>query len=83
MSEDLPAGSGFHVDSAPCVGAQALTRNIGGTWHGRLGRCTCPVCEVPRALIVEIGNRAPIVTCMKGCSGRTIISIARARGWLR
>jgi hypothetical protein len=88
MSEGLPAGSGFHVDSAPCVGAQAspaekLTHNIGGSWHHRLGRCTCPVCGRGRSLVVEDGDHKPIVTCIKGCSGRTIISVCRARGWLR
>jgi hypothetical protein len=90
MSEDLPAGSGLHVNSAPTLGAQVssvspaekLTHAIGGTWHRRLGRCTCPVCGRQRALIIEDGSHKPLVSCIKGCSGRTIISIARARGWL-
>jgi hypothetical protein len=87
MSEVSPAAGGLHTVSVSPVDTQAspaekLTRNIGGTWHRRLGRCTCPVCERPHSLLIEDGNRAPLVTCMKGCSRRTIISIARARGWL-
>jgi hypothetical protein len=62
--------------------AQHLTISAGGTWHHRLGRCTCPVCERPHALLVEDGHTKPQVSCLKGCDRRVIISICRARGWL-
>ncbi len=88
MSE-LPAGGRPFLSSAFIVGAQAsaaekLTHAIpGGTWHRQLGRCTCPICGRSRSLLIEHGNRAPLVTCITtGCSSREIIRIVRARGWL-
>jgi hypothetical protein len=81
MSE-IPAGGRPLESSAPSVGAQALTRDTGGTWFGDRGIARCPVCETPDALTIKDGHAKPQVFCSSGCDRRVIIAILRTRGWL-
>lgn len=61
------------------MGAEAVTRQLGGAWRGRSGRAPCPICA--GKLQVKDGEVGLLAWCYgAGCSFSTIVRELRNRG---
>jgi hypothetical protein len=63
------------------MSARALTRDLGGRWHGSYGACLCPAHDdrTP-SLTVRDGADAVLLTCHAGCERGAIIQALQRLG---
>lgn len=61
--------------------AEVLTGRLRGRWHGSYGEALCPAHDDRSpSLSIRDGDRAPLVTCHRGCERGEVIAALRAAG---
>ena len=73
-----------NLSAIPAMNAQALTKALGGSWHGSYGTARCPAHDdrEPSLSIRDGVDGDPVFNCFAGCDWRDIKDVLRARGLL-